>query len=104
MKRILLAGLLLTLPVGAHAQSAALTSVNASCIIEGSDGDIRLGASAVVQKYAIWGDAQRVPLFWSDPAMARYCPNAIARYNAAEQRASDASEAEFQANLRHYGE
>lgn len=100
MKRILCIGAMLAAPMFAHAQSAELSSTSASCISEGMYGAIAQPNS--VRQFLVWSNS-KVNLAWTDPAMARYCPNVIARDNAAAQRAYEEAQAEFNTNLRRYG-
>lgn len=103
MKYILFAGFItIILPAAAHAQLAALNSVDNQCVVDGISG--YMAASEYANKIinATRYDGQQ--MVWTNPAETRYCPNVIARYDAAAQRAEAEAQAEFTASLRRYGQ
>lgn len=84
MKRILLAGIILTLPAIAHAQSAGLQDAYGTCL-----GNSHIQASGA--------------LTWTGD-FARYCPNVVARWNAAQEASIKKADTVAMSDVRRYGQ
>jgi hypothetical protein len=100
MKRIFLASAMLTVPM--FAQSATLSSINNQCAVDGISS--YLTASNYASKIINAPRYDGMQMVWKDAAEARYCPNVIARYDAAADRKREQANSEFQADLRRYGQ
>jgi hypothetical protein len=102
MKYILLVSATLAVPMFAHAQSATLSSINNQCAVDGISG--YLTASNYASKIINAPRYDGMQMVWKDAAEVRYCPNVIARYDAAADRKREQANSEFQADLRRYGQ